>query len=137
VCRELLEREIWWTSAEGRVRFSPHFYNRIEECDFAIEQVDDILRTHAWEKHAAAATRRDLMDPSGNSGGSTRDNYEQARHEMVETQIRKRHVTSSRLLECLERVPRHEFVPRNFAGAHMRMLRFPSEKAKPFRSHTS
>jgi protein-L-isoaspartate(D-aspartate) O-methyltransferase len=56
------------------------------------------------------------MDPSGNSGGSTRDNYEQARHEMVETQIRKRHVTSSRLLECLERVPRHEFVPAEFRG---------------------
>ncbi len=36
------------------VRFSPHFYNRLEECDFALEQVDDILRTHAWEKHAAA-----------------------------------------------------------------------------------
>jgi protein-L-isoaspartate(D-aspartate) O-methyltransferase len=60
--------------------------------------------------------RRDLMDPSGNSGGSTRDNYEQARHEMVETQIRKRHVTSSRVLECLERVPRHEFVPAEFRG---------------------
>lgn len=60
--------------------------------------------------------RRDLMDASGNSGASTHDNYEQARHEMVETQIRKRHVTSSRVLECLERVPRHEFVPAEFRG---------------------
>ena len=58
--------------------------------------------------------RRDLMDASGNSGGSTDQNYEQARHEMVETQIRKRHITSSRVLECLERVPRHEFVPVEF-----------------------
>src|SRR6267142_1589763 len=57
VCRELLEREILVDfRPKAGVRFSPHFYNRIEECDFAIEQVDDILRTHAWEKHATAAT---------------------------------------------------------------------------------
>jgi selenocysteine lyase/cysteine desulfurase len=37
------------------VRVSPHFYNRLEECDFALEQMDEILRTHAWEKHAAAS----------------------------------------------------------------------------------
>ena len=60
--------------------------------------------------------RRDLMDAGGNPGASTHDNYEQARHEMVETQIRKRHVTSSRVLECLERIPRHEFVPAEFRG---------------------
>ncbi len=58
--------------------------------------------------------RRDLMDASGNSGGRPHDDYEQARHGMVETQIRKRHVTNSRVLECLERVPRHEFVPAEF-----------------------
>jgi len=58
VCRELLEREILVDfRPKAGVRFSPHFYNRIEECDFAIEQVDDILRTHAWQKHATAATR--------------------------------------------------------------------------------
>jgi kynureninase len=56
VCRELLEREILVDfRPRAGVRLSPHFYNRIEECDFAIEQVDDILRTHAWEKHAAAS----------------------------------------------------------------------------------
>ena len=58
--------------------------------------------------------RRDLMDAGENSGGGTHDDYEQARHEMVETQIRKRHVTNNRVLECLERVPRHEFVPAEF-----------------------
>ena len=57
VCRELLEREILVDfRPKAGVRFSPHFYNQIKECDFAIEQVDDILRTHAWEKHATAAT---------------------------------------------------------------------------------
>ena len=56
-CRELLEREILVDfRPKAGVRFSPHFYNQIKECDFAIEQVDDILRTHAWEKHATAAT---------------------------------------------------------------------------------
>lgn len=58
--------------------------------------------------------QRDLMDGGGNSGGGTDQNYQLARHAMVETQILKRHVTSSRLLECLERVPRHEFVPAEF-----------------------
>jgi protein-L-isoaspartate(D-aspartate) O-methyltransferase len=58
--------------------------------------------------------RRDLMSASGNSGSGTHADYEQARHEMVETQIRKRHVTNSRVLECLERIPRHEFVPAEF-----------------------
>ncbi|HEY4818974.1 MAG TPA: protein-L-isoaspartate(D-aspartate) O-methyltransferase [Candidatus Acidoferrum sp.] len=54
------------------------------------------------------------MDGNGNSGNSTPDGYGQARHEMVEMQIRKRHVSDSRVLECLERVLRHEFVPAEF-----------------------
>ncbi len=58
--------------------------------------------------------RRDFMDASGNSVGATPNDYEQARREMVDTQIRKRHVTNSRVLECMERVPRHEFVPAEF-----------------------
>src|SRR5258707_7469969 len=54
------------------------------------------------------------MEQGGNFGNSTPDGYGQARHEMVETQIRKRHVTDGRVLECLERVPRHEFLPAEF-----------------------
>jgi len=57
---------------------------------------------------------RDFMDAGGNSDGSTRPDHEQARREMVETQIRKRHVTDTRVLDCLERIPRHEFVPSEF-----------------------
>jgi selenocysteine lyase/cysteine desulfurase len=36
------------------VRLSPHFYNREDECDFALAQMEEILRTQAWEKHAVA-----------------------------------------------------------------------------------
>src|SRR5258707_13052764 len=54
------------------------------------------------------------MEQGGNFGNSTADGYGQARREMVETQIRKRHVTDGRVLECLERVPRHEFLPAEF-----------------------
>jgi kynureninase len=36
------------------VRLSPHFYNRDEEIEFALSQMDDILRTRAWEQHLAA-----------------------------------------------------------------------------------
>ncbi|HWW18023.1 MAG TPA: protein-L-isoaspartate(D-aspartate) O-methyltransferase, partial [Candidatus Saccharimonadales bacterium] len=55
----------------------------------------------------------DFMGANGNLG-STPERLAQARHDMVETQIRKRHVTDSRVLQCLERVPRHEFVPSEF-----------------------
>jgi protein-L-isoaspartate(D-aspartate) O-methyltransferase len=58
--------------------------------------------------------RHDFMGEDGNFGSSTLDRFARARHDMVETQIRKRHITNSRVLECLERVPRHEFVPAEF-----------------------
>jgi len=55
VCRELLAREILVDyRPKAGVRLSPHFYNREEECDLAIAQIADILKTGAWEKHAAA-----------------------------------------------------------------------------------
>jgi kynureninase len=52
VSRELLARDILidWRPSAG-VRISPHFYNREEECDFALSQMDEILRTQAWRKH--------------------------------------------------------------------------------------
>ena len=57
VCRELLAREILVDfRPKAGVRVSPHFYNREEECDFALAQMEEILRTGAWEKHAAAVT---------------------------------------------------------------------------------
>ncbi len=58
--------------------------------------------------------RHDLMDAGSIFENSTPDGFAQARQEMVETQIRRRHITDSRVLECLERVPRHEFVPAEF-----------------------
>ena len=54
------------------------------------------------------------MDAGGIFGNSKSNGFAQARQEMVERQIRRRHVTDSRVLECLERVPRHEFVPAEF-----------------------
>jgi kynureninase len=55
VCRELLAREILCDyRPKAGIRLSPHFYNREDECDFALTQVEEILRTSAWEKHAAA-----------------------------------------------------------------------------------
>lgn len=56
----------------------------------------------------------DFMGENGHFGSSASDLFAQARHDMVETQIRKRHITNRRVLECLERVPRHEFVPAEF-----------------------
>lgn len=57
VCRELLGRDILVDyRPKAGVRLSPHFYNRVDECDFTLEQMEDILRTRAWEKHAVAST---------------------------------------------------------------------------------
>jgi len=55
VCRELLAREILVDyRPKAGVRVSPHFYNTLDECDFALAQIEDILKTKAWERHAAA-----------------------------------------------------------------------------------
>ena len=57
VCRELLAREILVDyRPKAGVRVSPHFYNREEECDFTLAQIEEILKTGAWEKHAVAVT---------------------------------------------------------------------------------
>jgi len=56
VKNELIAREILVDYRPGAgVRLSPHFYNRDEEIDFALEQMDEILRTGAWKRHVAAA----------------------------------------------------------------------------------
>jgi kynureninase len=58
VCRELLVRDILVDfRPKAGVRLSPHFYNREGECDFALAQMDEILRTRAWEKHAAVSAQ--------------------------------------------------------------------------------
>jgi len=55
VCRELLAREILVDyRPKAGIRLSPHFYNTQDECDFALAQIEEILKTGAWEKHAPA-----------------------------------------------------------------------------------
>jgi len=55
VCRELLAREILVDyRPQAGIRISPHFYNREEECDFALSQIEEILNTRAWEKQVLA-----------------------------------------------------------------------------------
>src|SRR5260221_8207996 len=55
-----------------------------------------------------------FMGVGGNFGNDTPNSFAQARLEMVETQIPRRHITDGRVLECLERVPPHEFAPAEF-----------------------
>jgi hypothetical protein len=40
------------------VRLSPHFYNKDEEIDFALEQIADILETKPWETSKKTAVKR-------------------------------------------------------------------------------
>jgi protein-L-isoaspartate(D-aspartate) O-methyltransferase len=44
------------------------------------------------------------------------DPFAEARHEMVEMQIRRRNIRDDRVLACLEHVPRHEFMSADFAS---------------------
>jgi kynureninase len=55
VTRELLARDVLVDyRPNAGVRLSPHFYNRDEEIDFALDQIEEILRTNAWLRHAAS-----------------------------------------------------------------------------------
>lgn len=57
VCRELLAREILVDyRPKAGIRISPHFYNTVEECEFALAQIEEILKTRAWERHTTAMT---------------------------------------------------------------------------------
>jgi len=57
VSRELLARDILIDyRPQAGIRISPHFYNREEECDFALAQIDEILETGAWRHDASRTT---------------------------------------------------------------------------------
>jgi len=57
VSRELLARDILIDyRPHAGIRISPHFYNREEECDFALRQIDEILETGAWRRDASRTT---------------------------------------------------------------------------------
>ncbi len=43
------------------VRLSPHFYNKDEEIDFALEQLAEILETNAWQRPLKTKSRPALQ----------------------------------------------------------------------------
>jgi kynureninase len=56
--RELLAREILVDYRPGAgIRLSPHFYNEDEELDFALDQIEEILRKEAWRRHAESVAK--------------------------------------------------------------------------------
>ena len=56
IARELLARDVVVDYRPGAgIRIAPHFYNTEEECDRALEEIADILRTRAYERHRSAA----------------------------------------------------------------------------------
>lgn len=59
------------------------------------------------------------MDHGNNGGARGPDSFEAARRDMVARQIRSRGIHSARVLEAMETVPRHLFVPSQFVpGAY-------------------
>jgi kynureninase len=55
VARELIARDILVDYRPGAgIRLAPHFYNRDDEVNLALEQMEEILRSGAWQRHAEA-----------------------------------------------------------------------------------
>jgi protein-L-isoaspartate(D-aspartate) O-methyltransferase len=74
-----------------------------------------------WPSHLHSAmddTKQTRARPksgiSGHSAGEGLDEFEAVRRAMVETQLRRRGIIDKRVLEAMEIVPRHEFVPADF-----------------------
>jgi kynureninase len=56
VKNELIARNILVDYRPGAgIRLSPHFYNRDDEIDFSLAQIDEILATRAYERHLQPA----------------------------------------------------------------------------------
>lgn len=55
VCGELIKRGVLVDyRPEAGIRLSPHFYNCEDECDFALAQMDEILKKRTWESRVSA-----------------------------------------------------------------------------------
>ena len=56
VAKELNDRDIVVDYRPGAgIRIAPHFYNTEDECKSALEAIDEILETKAYEKHQSVA----------------------------------------------------------------------------------
>ncbi len=56
IMRELVARNVLVDyRPKAGIRLSPHFYNRDEEIDFALEQIQEIVSARAWERHVQPA----------------------------------------------------------------------------------
>lgn len=56
VMRELVARDVLVDyRPKAGIRLSPHFYNREEEVDFALDQIEEIVSTRTWERHLQPA----------------------------------------------------------------------------------
>jgi len=56
VAKELLARDVVIDYRPGAgIRIAPHFYNSDDECTAALDQIDEILETKAYEKHSSVA----------------------------------------------------------------------------------
>jgi kynureninase len=59
VAGELIARNVMVDyRPKAGVRLSPHFYNKDEEIDFALEQIAEILETKPWESSKKRAVKR-------------------------------------------------------------------------------
>lgn len=56
IMRELVARDVLVDyRPKAGIRLSPHFYNREEEIDFALAQLEEIVSTRVWERHLQPA----------------------------------------------------------------------------------
>lgn len=53
------------------------------------------------------------QEQASDGGGERQPDFERKRHLMVENQLRTRDITDTRVLEAMQNVPRHQFVPKS------------------------
>ena len=70
------------------------------------------------------AKSQDSVKESSRPAGDAFDPFIKERHKMVATQLAKRDIVNQRVLDCMRRVPRHQFVPASRQIIRLRVRRF-------------
>ena len=137
------------TARTQAVRLSPHFYNRDEEIRFAIEQIDEILRTQAPGNSMARPRRLNSMSylrRISTSNHGRRLDPPAIWHRGIRgrptghgrtTNPPPRRQRCFAVLAAMASVARHLFVPAEFRQCAYETPRCPSAKARQFPNLTS
>jgi len=105
---------IYTFSAESTADLRP---DRNESLEEAMKLYVPILLVICFSLLFCAKAEEDKKGKPSVGGSTVDDDYKSARIHMVDAQIRRRGITDERVLEAMEAVPRHRFVPKSEISA--------------------